>query len=256
MILYHGTDANNLDSILKNGLLGRKHTGKQVFDGNLESNENFTYLTWFNPVAHAYSANEFSPAILKVDVDEKVLYPDEDFIERLIFMKTGVPGNPKEIDITQYKDLWEKSLKMFGNVAIPEVHPEQILDHITLDPSDFEYHCGLGAQGNQMHDDLENRLNILDISIPRKYAKRLEILFTSGWAEVKKDILKERPSLTLSLPKPTEKMRVKGKKLGVIFKPNPSLGLNNYICDEWVDNFPIVFSGKDPRFSKLVQVQN
>jgi len=106
MILYHGTDSKNLQSILTKGLLPRKDTGKQVYDGNFTSNKNFTYLTWWNPVAHAYTANENSPAIIKVDVDENDLYPDEDFLERLQFMKTGKPATTSSIDITQFKDIW------------------------------------------------------------------------------------------------------------------------------------------------------
>ena len=254
MILYHGTDSKNLDGILKHGLLPRKDTGNQVYGGHLASNKNFTYLTRWNPVAHAYSIDENSPVVIKVNVDDAELYPDEDFLERVEFMKTGKPGNPGSIDVAEYKDMWRKSYNMFGNVAIRQVGPDKIIDHVVLDPKDFPYHCGIGAQGNQLVSDMENSLNLIDGSIVKKYIRRFDLLFTKGWPEVKKDILKERPSLTLSLKKPTEKIRVKGKKLGLLFRPNMKLDLHAYICDEWIDNFPIKFPCVDLRFDKLVQL--
>lgn len=260
MILYHGTDSKNLESILQNGLLPRKDTGQQVYKGGLASNENFTYLTRWNPVAHAYSIDENSPVILKVDVDENDLYPDEDFIERVLSWDSlvekckGLPINPSEIDITKYKDEWKRSWNLFGNVAIKHVPPEKIIAHVVLDPSDFEYHCGMGAQGNQMHKDLKNEIHFTDGATVKRYIKRLEMLFSKGWDAVKRDILKERPSLTLSLQKPTEHMRVRGIRVKVLFKPNPEYGINAYICDEWQEKFPIKFPMIDKRFSKLLQL--
>jgi len=260
MILYHGTDSKNLESILATGLLPRKATGNIVYKGALASNENFTYLTRWNPVAHAYSIDENKPVILKVDVDAADLYPDEDFLERELswnsVMKTGNVwrGKSEDLDVSRFKDKWEASYRVFGNVAIRSVPPEKIIAHVVLDPSDFMYHCGLGAQGNQLVNDLKNEFHFTKPDVARKNISRLELLFSKGWDAVKQDILRERPSLALSLPKPTEHIRVGGKKLKVLFKPNPALGLFVYICDEWVDNFPVKFPDVDSRFSKLVQV--
>jgi hypothetical protein len=260
MILYHGTDSKNLKSILERGLLPRKDTGNIVYGGDLASNENFTYLTRWNPVAHAYSIDENKPVIIKVDIDENDLYPDEDWLERELsldsILATGKAwrGKPSELDISSNKDKWRESYQFFGNVAIRSVPPEKIVAHVVLDPSDFMYHCGLGAQGNRMVKDLKDQINFVDPLVVQKNLYRLELLFTKGWEAVKKDILKERPSLSLSLPKPTEQIRIKGKKLKVLFKPNLAAGLSAYICDEWQENFPIKFPEADHRFSKLVQV--
>jgi len=260
MILYHGTDSKNLDSILAKGLLPRKDTGNIVYSGDLASNEHFTYLTRWNPVAHAYSIDENKPVIIKVDVDEEDLYPDEDWLERELSWESIVAtgkawhGKPSELDINSNKEKWRESYHLFGNVAIKHVPPEKIIDHIVLDPSDFSYHCGLGAQGNQLIGDLKNQIHFVDSDYVKKNMRRLELLFSQGWEVTKRDILKERPSLALSLPKPTKQIRVRGKKLKVLFEPNVKLGLSVYICDEWIDNFPIKFPEVDHRFSKLVQV--
>ena len=257
MILYHGTDSKNLDSILKHGLLSRKVTGNKVYDGTFASNQDFTYLTRWNPVAHAYTIDENSPVIFKVDVDENELYPDEDFLERLEYMETGRKINPAEIDISQHKGLWRQSYNFFGNVAIKQVKPEQIIDHVVLNPLDFPYHCGLGAQGNQLIN-LDKGITFYTGDVVNKYIRRLELLFSKGWKAVKKEILKEKPSITLSLhnllPPLKERIKVNKFKLDVLFKPDPAYNLEAYICDEWQENFPIKFPAIDDRFSKLVQI--
>jgi len=255
MILYHGTDSKNLDSILEKGLLPRKFTGNQVYEGNFASNQEFTYLTRWNPIAYAYTIDENSPVILKVDVDENELYPDEDFIERLEYMETGKQGNSSAIDIIQYKEFWRQSYEFFGNVAIKQVTSKQIVDHVVLDPLDFSYHCGIGAQGNQLVKNLETELNFFDGHIVKKYIRRVELLFNKGWKAVKKEILKEKPSVTLTLPvQPVARIKIKTYSLDVLFKPNENLNLQVYICDEWQENFPIKFPEVDARFSKLVQI--
>lgn len=260
MIFYHGTDSKNLENILAKGLLPRKDTGNIVYKGDLASNEHFTYLTRWDPVAHAYSIDENKPVIIKVDVDENDLYPDEDWLERELSWESIVAtgkawhGKPSELDISSNKEKWRDSYHLFGSVAIKHVPPEKIVAYVVLDPSDFPYHCGLGAQGNQLVDDLKNKINFIDSKVMVKNIARLELLFTRGWEATKRDIIRERPSLALSLAKPTEQIRVRGKRLKVIFKPNLSQGLSVYICDEWTDNFPIKFPEVDQRFSKLVQV--
>jgi len=245
MILYHGTDSKNLDSILKNGLLPRKETGVQVHSGDFASRDDFTYLTSYNPAAHAYTLDENSPVIFQVDIPESELYPDEDFLERLEYMKTGVVGKPAAIDISQSKDLWKASLEMFGSVAIRRVPVESIMKHIVLNPADFEYHCGLGAQGNMglKRDELHFEANAA------LYMRRLKLLFAEGWEEVKEDILKDLPSVVLGMT-PVKWVKAFGLEMGVLAELPGKVPL--YILDAWREN--VASAVFDSRLSKFAQV--
>jgi len=229
MILYHGTDKTYLKNILKKGLLPRKETGKQTYHGTEASNENFVYLSRVHPVSHAYTIDNL-PVIIRVDVDPKDFYPDEDYIERKTFFETGEKIPMCDIDVANYKELWEESLKYFGCVAIRSVPKKNIVNFICLDPTDFQYHCGLGAQGNSNIRDLtEFRIDTKS----GKYQERLELLFAKGWRAVKKEIIKEKPSSILDLSPPMSSVGYNGKLFGVLHTYR-----NVHVCDEWIDNVP------------------
>jgi hypothetical protein len=118
MILYHGTSARRLHAIQRHGLLPRRTTGESNWSGNVASKEGFVYLTDACPVYFAVEAAlaaESTPAdllILKVDVDEGRLYPDEDFIARAV--TDGIQGVRQEemnplIDPRAQKGVWHLS---------------------------------------------------------------------------------------------------------------------------------------------------
>jgi hypothetical protein len=231
MILYHGTDSKNLASILARGLLPRKDTGNQVYHGDFASRDDFVYLTNYNPVAHAYSIDENSPVIFQVDVREEDLYPDEDFLERAHYLTTGELGVAAGIDISKYKHLWEESLKLFGCVATRKVEAKDILGHVVLDGAHFELHCGLGAQGNTNKSKDPTRLTFAENA--SVYMRRLHLLFEKGWEEVKKDILKDKPSVVMELA-PKQWVLFNGIKYGVLVEPREGV----YLLDEWQENVP------------------
>ena len=147
MILYHGTSERHLHAIQRHGLLPRRITGESNWSGNVASKEEFVYLTDAYPVYFAVGpalAAEDAPAdllILKVEVDEDRLYPDEDFIAWAL--TDGVQGVRQEemnpfIDPRAYKDAWHLSLQHNGVVCTPEVLPERILDHRVIGRSETE----------------------------------------------------------------------------------------------------------------------
>lgn len=145
MILFHGTSSDRLPTILKEGLRPRKETGaKSNWEGDVESMLDLVYLTTAYPVYFALEAcgeGDSKPVILKVDIDEEDLFPDEDFVAKIVETQDRREGkmvlplkaynalvNPRDnIDLTQ------SSLEHNGIVSIERVLPEQIIDHVILE---------------------------------------------------------------------------------------------------------------------------
>jgi hypothetical protein len=180
MILYHGTTARHLRAILRHGLLPRRITGESNWSGDVESKEDFVYLTDAYPVYYAVGPafdDEHAPAdllILKVDVDENRLYPDEDFIVwALAEGKQDVQDELRPfIDPREYKDAWHLSLEHNGVVCTPEVLPERILDHRVIARSESELIFELGL------DSMPTPLNYEIIG--SHYRRCIEVLFEQG----------------------------------------------------------------------------
>ena len=83
MTLYHGTDAQYLDDILKNGIVPRGTSKGNWQHADLFSNPNMIYLT--DCYAFYYSAmqvtdNQKDSLVLKIEVDENDLCCDEDIL--------------------------------------------------------------------------------------------------------------------------------------------------------------------------------
>jgi len=181
MILYHGTTARHLHAIHQHGLLPRRTTGESNWSGNVASKEEFVYLTDAYPVYYAVGpafAVESAPAdllILKVDVNEDRLYPDEDFIAWAL--TNGIQGvrqaemNPY-IDPRSYKDMWRLSLEHNGVVCTPEVSPERILDHHVIGRSETELIFELGVEPMPTPENYG--------LIGSHYRRCIEVLFEQG----------------------------------------------------------------------------
>ena len=87
LLLYHGTSLSKLESILKDGIMPRRLSGKSNWDDN-ESHDNMVYLT--NSYAPYYSLasledDDDKPVVLEIKFDEESmmnLFPDEDALEQ------------------------------------------------------------------------------------------------------------------------------------------------------------------------------
>ena len=182
MILYHGTSARHLHAIQRHGLLPRQITGESNWNGEVASKEGFVYLTDAYPVYFAVGpalAAEEAPAadllILKVDVDEACLYPDEDFIAWA--MTDGLQGVRQEemnpfIDPRAHKGVWHLSLQYNGVVCTPEVLPERILDHHVIGRTETELIAELGLE------PMPTPLNYQFMG--NHYRRCIEVLFEQG----------------------------------------------------------------------------
>jgi len=151
--VYHGTSAENVDDILKNGIQPRENTNKSNWT-DIESISNHVYLTriyslYFGMCAVDNLSDE-NIAIFEVDLnslDEDLLYPDEDFIEQGI-RHSEININPhnsydKNEDIIQrtksirenirfYDDLWLNSLQSLGNISYNSHIPTNIIRRVAI----------------------------------------------------------------------------------------------------------------------------
>lgn len=117
MELYHGTSVESARKILKGGF---KYGVKYNWVGKIKSKKGLIYLSLAYAPYYAMAAKSPSKmrAIVKVRVDKRNLYPDEDFLyATAIGSKVYTP----KFDLKQYKHLAGASLKYLGNVcAFPE----------------------------------------------------------------------------------------------------------------------------------------
>jgi len=167
--LYHGTDAQYLDSILKNGIVPRGTSKGNWEHANLYSNPNMVYLT--DCYAFYYSGmqvteNQKDSLILKIEVDEDKLCCDEDLLMQVgnkdkKFAYEKIIKNNKRFNIVSretskwskfknkdgkhqhrffsdyihyFKSDWKLSLEHLGCVAhIGKIEPHQIKDYVVHD---------------------------------------------------------------------------------------------------------------------------
>jgi len=119
MILYHGTTKENAERILHEGF-----KPDQKYNWRIKSKPGFVYLSLAYAPFYAMNAKSRNNerAIVQVEVEERNLYPDDDFI------MVGL-GKPKysqkqldSIDLRDYKHLAHESLEHMGNACARPEH--------------------------------------------------------------------------------------------------------------------------------------
>ena len=123
MIIYHGTNSKNIDSILKYGLIPNK---TRIESNSNNNNLGFTYfstayapfyaMTTLGSYYGRKNSDEGKAIILECDIDlgkyHNSIYPDEQFL----FNHFKVPYD-STISVEDNKDLWRTSLDSFGSFA-------------------------------------------------------------------------------------------------------------------------------------------
>ena len=107
LLLYHGTSLSKLESILKDGIMPRRLSGKSNWDDN-ESHDNMVYLT--NSYAPYYSLasledDDDKPVVLEIKFDEESmmnLFPDEDALEQVNNSKYADSYELGDLDIANW----------------------------------------------------------------------------------------------------------------------------------------------------------
>jgi hypothetical protein len=155
VILYHGTNTDNLDKILQDGLCPRGNN-KGNWEHTIRSRNDMVYLTNSYAVYFAMCSipedSKASPVVLEVEVDTKSLYPDEDFLEQATrtnemwqdyFMSMSIGQEDITArteyfrdNISEFQDDYTNSLKYLGNACyLGEIKPESIKRYSVLDDS-------------------------------------------------------------------------------------------------------------------------
>ena len=151
MLIYHGTSANNLDSILNNGINPRSDR-KSNWD-KYESRDDMAYLTLAYPFYYAacVAENDDSLVVFEINcdkLDESKLYPDEDYIAQVVSEQDAVPLNEVHFiirdNIDKWKDLWESSLEKMGNICYKGNVPIScVTRYVVVDTKEFNSHIYL-----------------------------------------------------------------------------------------------------------------
>ncbi len=145
--LYHGTTTKYLDHILKQGITPRykNNIGNWKDD---PSREDMVYLSDAYACHFAYvTAGEQGgdPLVLQVNVNNKRLYPDEDYLEQFTRLdpewKSTVENTTMSFRtkffkdrLLDYKDYYEDSLRFLGNVCHKGIiKPKNIIRYSILD---------------------------------------------------------------------------------------------------------------------------
>ncbi|MCK9433707.1 MAG: hypothetical protein M0R32_02535 [Candidatus Cloacimonetes bacterium] len=178
--LYHGTSARHLPSILKSGLQPRGFHKNSNWAGKIISKKDFVYLTDAYPVYFAWAAAKADEdlVIIRVEVDEKQLYPDEDYIA--LCLKTHDPfckNIPLDeigemINLEDYRRNWVESLKFNGKVAIKGVTSKQITGHIVIKHDDMN--AILATGGDSVPSPLPYKI------LGGQYRQVIGVMFENG----------------------------------------------------------------------------
>lgn len=163
--LYHGTSIKNADVIMKEGFVSRKNNGN--WDGKYLSKDDFVYFTSAYPFFYGGNAAEEKDemaSVIKIEVDEKYLYPDEDFI-----IQAGSSAHiPKDLDLERYRHHGIDSLNSLGNVAIKDLDKIKVIARKDFKISEMCMWC-------------DPSMSIMNFRIMGEYYKEL----TNNWFEGK-----------------------------------------------------------------------
>lgn len=114
MILYHGTVKRKAEKIMKDGFSRKvKPTWK------VASKPGFVYLSLaYAPFYTFAQHNERTGALIKVEVKEEDLYPEDDFLMLYLYKKSIYSQSDIDlVDMERYKLLYGLSLKYMGNAC-------------------------------------------------------------------------------------------------------------------------------------------
>ncbi len=210
MKIYHGTTSKYIPKILSKGILPRKKTHNSNWNGSVVSKENFVYLTTAYPIYFALNTcmNGDDLAIIEVDVDTADLYPDEDYIAKCLkyndprFREIDLRAINPMINLEDYKEYWEASLKYNGLVCIKRVKKKEIIRHVIIPHKEINIIINAGA------DSIPIPMNYLVCGL--YYKECIRILFDGGLDKLKKFI--QQKNFDKYIVKSLQENNINGKR--------------------------------------------
>jgi len=114
MILYHGTSQRNGKKIMKEGFLPDKK-----YNWKVKSKRGFVYLSLAYAPFYAETAKNKTDmgAIIKVEADERKLYPEDDFLMYSLGKPKYTQKDLDGVDVEKLQGRYQKSLKYMGNAC-------------------------------------------------------------------------------------------------------------------------------------------
>ncbi len=181
IILYHGTDIESSKKISKSGL----KPSKSHWD-NCPSHDDHVYLTDTFPIrfgiskAGSVSDDDYKIAIIKIEVSEDDLYPDEDYMAQIPKQFYEVFGLDKEIakmeliektlyyrdNIEKYKEFWKQSLDLLGTCSHKgRIKSKKIKEIHKLELNDESYLINMSAEINFGYLDNYKKFHQLELDV-------------------------------------------------------------------------------------------
>lgn len=133
MKIYHGTSSRFLNSILKKGIIPRRKRNGHWED--YPSHPDMAYLSIAYPFyfAACTADNDELSLVLEIDtdlLDEKLFYPDEDFIAQGLAGPSGDLNkihNTARRNLAKFRDYWQESINRMGNCCYKGVIPPKAI---------------------------------------------------------------------------------------------------------------------------------
>ncbi len=115
MKLYHGTSKKAAKEIMKNGFIPDKS-----YNWKIKSKTGYVYLSLAYAPFYAMASIDESTterALILVEVDEKDLYPDDDFIMYMFNKPSYTQKELDKINLKDFKQYYKESLDYLGNAS-------------------------------------------------------------------------------------------------------------------------------------------
>lgn len=110
--IFHGTSEKFAKQIMKEGFKANIN-----HNWNVKSKGSFVYFSYAYAPFYSMKHDTNKLAIIKVSIECKDLYPEDDFLMRVLGHPIYTQEELNNVNFRMYKKFWKESLEYMGNVA-------------------------------------------------------------------------------------------------------------------------------------------